>query len=188
MKYTAAASIALLASASAFAPTATNGRVSVAREALADKIFGMDLWEPVKDSNEYGARTKKNLKQGKLGSNSYVPAGLSKAEYEKIRAADMKKKEENYQRNVKKAGVFTDFTEWYAQRGTELGGAWKKQVTLGHRMAKTKYDWSGTSDAKKFESTNTDSFLSGFFKAPKPAEKKAAAPKAAAKKKARTWG
>ena len=37
---------------------------------------------------------------------------------------------------------------------------------LTDEMAKTKYDWSGTADAKKFESTNTDSFLAGFFKAP----------------------
>ena len=47
-------------------------------------------------------------------------------------------------------------------------------------MAKTKYDWSGTDDAKKFESTNTSSFLDGFFKAP---AKKAAPAKAAPKKK-----
>ena len=134
MKYTAAASIALLASASAFAPAPSSGRVSVAREALADKIFGLDLFEPNKDQNDYGARAKKNIKVGSLGANSYVPAGLTKAEYEKIRAAEAKKKEENYQRNVKKAGVFTDFTEWYAKRGTELGGDWKKKVTLGRKL------------------------------------------------------
>ena len=182
MKYTAATSLVLLASASAFAPSANNGRVSVAREALADKIFGMDLFEPNKEQNDYGARSKKNIKVGTLGSNSYVPAGLSKAEYEKIRAGEAKKKEENYQRNVKKAGVFTDFTEWYAQRGTELGGDWKKKVTLGHRMAKTKYDWSGVEDAKKFESTKADGFLDSF-KGKKVVAKKAAPTKTAPKKK-----
>lgn len=166
MKYIAAASVALLASTSAFAPVASVGRVSVAREAIADKIFGLDLWEPVKDSNEYGARSKKNLKVGSLGSNSYVPSGLTKEQYDSIRKVEAKKKEENYRRNVKKAGVFTDFTKWYSKRGTELSGDWKKDVALGHRMAKTKYDWSGTADAKKFESTNTDSFLGGFFKSP----------------------
>ena len=176
MKYTAATSVALLASASAFAPAASNGRVPVAREALADKIFGLDLWEPVKDSNTYGARSKKNLKVASLGSNSYVPAGLTKEQYDKIRKAEATKKEENYQRNVKKAGIFTDFTEWYAKRGTELEQDWKKDVALGHRMAKTKFDWSGTDDAKKFESSNTDGFLQGLTT-------KAPAKKAAPKKK-----
>ena len=133
MKFTAAASLALVASASAFAPAPSSGRASVAQNAIADKIFGMDLFEPKKDQNNYGARAKKNIKVGTLGSNSYVPAGLSKAEYEKIRAAEAKKKADNYQRNVAKAGVFTDFTEWYAQRGTELGQGWKKKVTLGRK-------------------------------------------------------
>lgn len=184
MKYTAATSLVLLASASAFAPPTSNGRVSVARDAIADKIFGMDLFEPNKGQNDYGARSKKNVKVGALGSNSYVPAGLSKEEYAKLRANEAKKKEDNYQRNVKKAGVFTDFTAWYAQRGTELGGDWKKKVTLGHRMAKTKYDWSGVEDAKKFESTKAEGFLDAFKskKAPAVAPKKKAAPKTAAKK------
>lgn len=73
--------------------------------------------------------------------------------------------------NVKKAFKYQDFTEWYAKRGTEEAGSWLKSVTLGHTMAKTKYDWSGVEDAKKFESTNVGA-------------KKAAAKKAAAKKKA----
>lgn len=51
------------------------------------------------------------LKVGSLGSNSYIPAGLSKAEYEKIRANDLKKKEENYKKNASKAGKFTNFTD-----------------------------------------------------------------------------
>ena len=134
MKYTAAASIALLATANAFAPAPAAGRVSVAREAIADKIFGMDLWEPVKDSNEYGARSKKNVKVGSLGSNSYVPAGLTKEQYAKVRAEEAKKKADNYNRNVAKAGVYEDFTAWYAQRGTELGQSWKKKVTLGRKF------------------------------------------------------
>lgn len=171
MKYTAAASLALLASGNAFAPAPAAGRVSVARPAIADKIFGLDLWEPVKDSNEYGARKSKNVKVGSLGANSYVPAGLTKEQYAKVRAAEAAKKQANYERNVKKAGVYTDFTEWYAKRGTELGQAWKKQVTLGHRMAKTKYDWSGTADAKKFESTKTAGFLDSFKTPTKVAKK-----------------
>lgn len=133
MKYTAFASVALLASANAFAPAPSAGRTSVTREAIADKIFGLDLWEPVKDSNQYGARAKKNVKVGSLGSNSYVPAGLTKEQYAQVRATEAKKKADNYQRNVQKAGVFEDFTAWYSKRGTELGQGWKKKVTLGRK-------------------------------------------------------
>jgi uncharacterized protein (DUF2147 family) len=75
------------------------------------------------------------------------------------------------------SGVFTDYTEWYTKRGTDLNGAWKKDVNLGHSMAKTKYDWSGLQDAKKFESTNVDKFRAGVF----GGKKAAAAPAKAAK-------
>jgi hypothetical protein len=47
---------------------------------------------------------------------------------------------------VKKAGVFEDYTEFYIKRGTDTKADWKKDVTLGHRMAKTKYDWANLSD------------------------------------------
>jgi hypothetical protein len=43
-------------------------------------------------------------------------------------------------------------------------------------MAKTKYDWSGVADAKKFESTKTDGFMQGF-KSKAAAKKTPAAPK-----------
>ena len=93
------------------------------------------------------------LKQGKLGKNSYVPAGLTKAQYQKVRAADKKKADSNYSRNVSKAGKFLGYDEFYLKRGTDLNGKWKKSVTLGHRMAKTKYDFSGEKDeVKSFES------------------------------------
>ena len=97
------------------------------------------------------------IKQGKLTDSSYVPTGLTKAQYEKIRSTEKKRKDDNYTMNVKKAFKFQDFTEWYAKRGTEEAGAWLKSVTLGHSMAKTKYDWSGTADAKMFESANIGS-------------------------------
>jgi hypothetical protein len=103
----------------------------------------MDLWTPKKDQNTYGARNAKNLKSGSIGSNSYVPAGLTAAEYAKIRAADEKKKAENYQKNVQKAFKFEDFTQFYLKRGTSEGGSWLKAPARGHRMAKTKYDYSG---------------------------------------------
>lgn len=128
MKIAAATTLVLVASASAFAPAPSNGRVSVACDSLADRIFGMDLFAPVKEQNDYGARGKKNLKVGKLSDNSYVPAGLTKAQYEKIRGAEKKKKDDNYQRNVKKAGIFTDYTDFYLKRGTDLQGDWKKTV------------------------------------------------------------
>jgi len=105
----------------------------------------MDLWAPVADSNDYGARSKKKkIATGKLTDKSYVPAGLTKAQYEKIRTEADKKKDANYQRNVKKAGIFIDYTDFYLKRGSDEGGSWLKLPNLGHRMAKTKYDWSGT--------------------------------------------
>jgi len=106
----------------------------------------MDLFAPNPDVNTYGARDKKKLSVGSIGSNSYVPAGLTAEEYNKIRNADAAKKAANYQRNVKKAGVFEDYTAFYTKRGTDTSEAWNKSPTKGHRMAKTKYDWSGSKD------------------------------------------
>ena len=68
---------------------------------------------------------------------------MTAAQYAKVRAEGAAKKATNYQKNVKKAGVFEDYTEFYKKRGTDTGDAWKKSINLGHRMAKTKYDWSG---------------------------------------------
>uniref|UniRef100_A0A7S2YM18 Uncharacterized protein n=1 Tax=Entomoneis paludosa TaxID=265537 RepID=A0A7S2YM18_9STRA len=176
MKYTAVVSALLLANVDAFAPGQSSPRTTVACDALADKIFGMDLFAPKADQNNYGARGNKNLKVGEITDGSYVPNGLTKEQYAKIRAGEQAKKAANYEKNVKKAGVFEDFTDWYAKRGTELGQDWKQKVTLGHQMVKTKYDWSGTADAKKFESTTN----TNVFAAKKAAPKKAAAKKAAA--------
>ena len=57
--------VASLAAASAFAPAQT-GRVETSLAAEEKKpffnaVFGMDLWTPVKDQNDYGARNKKNV-------------------------------------------------------------------------------------------------------------------------------
>jgi hypothetical protein len=71
----------------------------------------------------------------KAGS-SYVPSGLSAKQYAELRAKEAKKKQDNYERNVKKAGVFIDFTAWYKDRGTDLKQTWKKDRNLGHTMAK----------------------------------------------------
>ena len=165
-----------LASASAFAPAgisvASTARMirlsSTVQHAIADRIFGLDLFAPNADQNDYGARGKKNLKVGQLTSSSYIPNGLTKAQYEKIRTQEQAKKAQNYQKNVKKAFQFQDFTEWYVKRGTDLTkgkNSWVGSTTLGHSMAKTKFDWSGTEQAKKFESTTgTDKFMASFQK------------------------
>lgn len=68
---------------------------------------------------------------------------MSKAQFEKLRAKEDKKKSDNYQKNVAKAGKFLDYTQFYIDRGTDTKDDWKKDVNLGHRMTKTKYDWSG---------------------------------------------
>ena len=143
MKLVAVLLSALATSAVAFVP-ATPAKTSTAlNESIFSKIAKMDLWAPVSDSNDYGARNKKNLKTGKIGSNSYVPAGLTADQYNKIRDSEAKKKADNYQKNVAKAGKFQDYTAFYIKRGTDTSQSWAKTVTKGHDMAKTKYDWSG---------------------------------------------
>lgn len=83
------------------------------------------------------------LKLGAITDKSYIPSGLTKAQYEKIRKEEEAKKQANYKRNVAKAGMFEEFTDWYKARGTDISDAWIKSPTRGHRMVKTKYDYSG---------------------------------------------
>lgn len=87
-------------------------------------------------------------KQGSLGSNSYVPAGLTPAQYANIRAADAKKAESNYQKNAAKAGKFLKLDAFYRARGTEEGGKWLKAPAKGHNMVKTKYDFGGSGNMR----------------------------------------
>jgi len=120
---------------------------------VSARIFEMDLWAPVADSNDYGARRKKNLvANGQLSKKSYVPAGMTKAQYEKVRAKGAKTKKDNYDRNVAKAGKFSDFYAFYKNRGTDTKDSWR-DVTNSHTMAKTKYDWQGDDDMGGFGST-----------------------------------
>ena len=120
----------------------------------------MDLFAPNKDVNTYGARKSKNLKVGKIGDNSYIPNGLTVDQYNKIRAAEQKKKESNYDKNVKKAFKFVDFTDWYLKRGTAEGGSFLKAPGRGHTFAKTKFDWSGVrDDGKKIDSAKASSIF-----------------------------
>lgn len=154
MKTTAVVAL-LVSSAAGFVPASNNGReVSVAQNALANKIFGLDLFDP--QGNTFGARSKKNLKQGKLTEKSYVPSGLTKAQYEEIRKKEQLAREKKYQEKAKNAFKFTDFTEWYLKRGTSLDFSWRKDVNLGHTMAKTKFDWSGKDPAKPFAAVVKD--------------------------------
>ena len=137
MKTSLALVAASLASASAFVPAPKAPQTTQLHESLFSKLSNLDLWAPVADSNEYGARAKKNLKTGTLTGKSYVPTGLTKAQYEKIRSDADAKKAANYKKNVAKAGVFMDYPEFYAKRGSDENGAWMKLPNLGHRMAKT---------------------------------------------------
>jgi len=129
-----------------FAPVAPSSTTTALQGSLFDGIAGMDLYAPKKDQNEYGARKKKKLSVGKIqAGKSYVPDGLTAKQYEGIRSKQQKKKESNYARNVAKAGVFEDYTDFYTKRGTDLSQDWaKNKNTLGHRFAKTKFDWAGT--------------------------------------------
>ena len=147
MKVTACLIAASVASASAFVPAPQTSQSTQLNESLFKKISNMDLWEPVKNSNEYGARNNKNVGIGKLTDKSYVPLGLTKAQYEKIRADEQSKKAANYQKNVAKAGKFLDYTEFYLARGTDLKDSWYNAPNRGHRMAKTKFDWSGETNS-----------------------------------------
>merc|ERR1712232_955412 len=123
-------------------------KAKVDNRTLTRRIFDLDLFAPKANQNDYGARKSKNIKVGGITKNSYVPNGLTKAQYEKVRRDEQRKKAENYERNVKKAGIFIDYTAWYKARGTDTKQDWKKTVTNGHRMAKTKYDWQGNENTK----------------------------------------
>lgn len=124
------------------------------KKAFFENVFGLDLFAPNPTINEYGARSKKNLKQGKITpGKSYVPSGLTASQYAKVRKEQEAKKAANYKKNVAKAGKFQDYTDFYLKRGTDIASGWKKSVTLGHTMAKTKYDWSGDADKKLWAKT-----------------------------------
>lgn len=89
------------------------------------------------------------LKIAKIGSSSYIPSGLTPAQFQKIRDDDAAKKSSFYKKNVAKAGKFQDYTAFYIKRGTDTTDAWIKSATRGHDMAKTKYDFSGKTDLQK---------------------------------------
>jgi hypothetical protein len=61
MKTSAIVALTLVAGAQGFAPSSQGRAGSQLSESLFDKIRGLDLFEPVKDQNNYGARAKKNV-------------------------------------------------------------------------------------------------------------------------------
>jgi hypothetical protein len=86
---------------------------------------------------------------------------MSKAEYEKIRAADQAKKDQNYKKNVAKAFKYQDFDSFYLKRGTDPSGSWLKAPGRGHTFAKTKYDYSGTGKAPMSDAKVPEAFTVG---------------------------
>lgn len=157
MKYIVLLFVAIIAAAQAFSPFGAKKAAPAKKTESTpffQRVFDMDLFAPVADQNDYGARNKKAMKTGTLSARSYVPAGLSKDEYAKVRAADAKKKSDAYSKNVAKAGKFVDFTDWYVKRGTDVSEKWVKSVTRGHTMVKTKYDWQGVDGDKKLWAKN----------------------------------
>jgi hypothetical protein len=112
--------------------------------------------------------SKSQIVTGKITSKSYIPDGLTADQYNNLRSSAVSKKKANYEKNVKKAGIFEDYTEFYIKRGTDTKQDWAKDVTKGHRMAKTKYDWDKLSDKPLWAKTATEKKAA--------AEKKKAAP------------
>lgn len=116
MKHAAIVALLLVSSANAFVPASSNGRVETSiaakkqaapeKKSLAGRVFDLDLFSPVADQNDYGARSKKKIVTGKITDSSYVPNGLSKAQYEKIRAGEKARKEANYKAKMAKVCLY----------------------------------------------------------------------------------
>jgi len=153
--------VVLVAVVQGFTPSSLQGgrgeTSTQLNKSIFDAISDMDLWAPDKDSNSYGARNNKKLSIGEIKKGkSYVPDGLTASQYQNIRKKQQKSKDDNYKRNVAKAGVFEDYTDFYTKRGTDADMEWaKNKNTLGHRFAKTKYDWAGT-PGSSFGGTTAD--------------------------------
>jgi hypothetical protein len=135
------------------------------------QVFSLDRSD--KESLKFGARAKKNLKTGKIGARSYVPSGLSPAQYKAMRDEERADREKKYKEKSAKAFKFLEFNKFYQKRGTNLDGPWVKDPTKGHRMAKFKYDFSGKKDeSKKFESTTNVKEFEKLFSLEKRSTKK----------------
>jgi hypothetical protein len=64
MKTSAVIALCLVATTQGFAPVSQGRANTELSESFFDRIFGMDLFEPNKDQNTYGARNKKNVSDG----------------------------------------------------------------------------------------------------------------------------
>jgi len=127
------------------------------QKSIFDAISDMDLWAPDKDANTYGARKKKKLGIGDIkAGKSYVPDGLTAAQYQELRKKQETSKKDNYQRNMSKRNTHGRYYEFYKDRGTDLNADWaKNKNTLGHTFAKTKYDWQGK-EGRSFTGSNSE--------------------------------
>merc|ERR1712238_256439 len=96
---------------------------------IFDAISDMDLWAPDKDANTYGARKKKKLGIGDIkAGKSYVPDGLTAAQYQELRKKQETSKKDNYQRNMSKRNTHGKYYEFYKERGTDLNANWAKSM------------------------------------------------------------
>ena len=83
------------------------------------------------NANQVGKITEKK---------SYVPQGLTAAQYNTIRAEAKAKKDANYRRNVAKAGVFEDYTDFYlkvSEHPAEIVSSHKIQFVSSHTLSLT---------------------------------------------------
>jgi hypothetical protein len=62
MKTSVVIALGLVASAEGFAPARQERSNTQLQATLFDRIFGLDLFAPVQDQNDYGARTKKEVR------------------------------------------------------------------------------------------------------------------------------
>jgi hypothetical protein len=61
MKTSAIFTLAFAVGAQGFVPELQGRAGSQLSQSIFDRVIGMDLFEPVKDQNNYGARSKKNV-------------------------------------------------------------------------------------------------------------------------------
>ena len=97
-------------------PSLSAKPAKAAPKTISKMIFDMDLFKDKSTQNDYGARGAKKITLGKIqAGKSYVPSGLTAAQFDAKRKADKAKKDAGYKRNVAKAGVFEDYTAFYTK-------------------------------------------------------------------------
>lgn len=88
----------------------------------------------------FGGGKKKDFKvnEGTANKGTYIPAGLTKAQYDKILADEAAKKDKKAKKFPKGKQVET-LTEWMLAE-EKKGNSGADLLTKGHRMVKAKYD------------------------------------------------